>query len=236
MSDRGLRAFILMSLCFVATLLVARGSARGVPGVPPDDAPTMVDGSPRTTEAVIAQLTVDRLELFRTGNAGSELSLDAAELTAVVRHALPGLLPAGVTQPVIHLVDGHVVIRVRVAAQIYPGVSPFAAVLDVFPDTLDIAIEGHLQGRANHLALGIDRATAERVPIPRSLLAAIVAAIVRESALSGGEPTTDGGESSAELRLSWPRGIGTVEVVGDRLVVKRAEPFLQRAVDGDGGD
>ena len=61
---------------------------------------TEVDAGP-----VAAMRMVDRLQLFQTGNAGTRIELDGSELTALLRHTIPGILPAGVSDPVVQIVE-----------------------------------------------------------------------------------------------------------------------------------
>lgn len=175
----------------------------------------------------IAGRTVDRLQLFRTGNAGDSLSLSGEEVTAVLLHVLPGMLPQGVVEPRVSFAESKVTVDVRVASAAYPGAMSLGALLEVFPDTLEVRLHGTLSRHAGALVFGVTDAEAEGVPLPGSLVGALI----------GSTPlaTSTGGAVIAELRVGWPSGFRTIEVVGDRLELRAAEPIVERAVDGSDG-
>src|SRR6188474_3278769 len=51
----------------------------------------------------LADSTLTRLEAFESAPGGEELHLGEAELSSVVRYSLPGILPAGVSDPTVQL-------------------------------------------------------------------------------------------------------------------------------------
>lgn len=176
-------------------------------------------------DARIASLAEARLRLFTTGNGGERLVLDGGEITAVLRHSLPGMIPSGVSSPVVRLSDGSVRVTARIAADAFPGTPVLASVLDVLPDTLDVEVRGRVVRDRGTLALRIDRVSAERIPIPRAVVAAVVASL-------GAAAPADGHPA---LRMAWPTGITAMNVQGDRLVLERAAPaFAEPAGEGEG--
>ena len=70
-------------------------------------------------EQRIAEETADRLRLFRAGRGEERIVLGGEELSALLRHAVPGVIPPGVSRPTVSLEDGtmHVTARVAPAAR-----------------------------------------------------------------------------------------------------------------------
>ena len=233
------RAFGILSigLLGVGGASVVRGvvSARS-PGDAVGARPASV-GEPEAGDRapVVAARTVDRLLLFRTGNGGDQLALDGEELTALLRHGLPGMVPEGVLKPTIRLEGGRVQAEAWVATEEWSGASHLNLVLAVLPDTVAIELAGTLARGSGRLVFLIDQARANGVPIPRAVLGRMVTAMP----LGGGQgamTTRRGGDSvQPAFRVSWPRGIGSITVEGDQLLLAPAEPILERAVDGGGG-
>lgn len=181
----------------------------------------------RTADAALAARTVERLELFRAGGTGVRLSLTADEVTALLRHAVPGMLPGGVADPLVRLKGGIVVVEARLAPDAFPGSDPLASVLGAVPDTIDVDLSGRLASRPGRLVFTIERARASGIPLPRKAVAAIVGALADQA----GDRMLPA-DADASLSLRWPDGMAKVAVVGDRLVLDRREPIADRAVDG----
>jgi len=212
----------LAALIVVVTL--ADSGAPG-PGRPRGEAPR-----PRpapTAEAEVAGRAIARLQLFRTGDAGRTLTLTGEELTAVLRGALPGILPHGVSDPMVRLVDGEVRIEARLSRADFVASKLLVSVLGVLPDTVDVELRGRLARHGGRLAFRVERSWASRVPLPPW--------VVRTIAIDLGERVMVADSSEAPvLTVRWPDGVGDVIVAGDRLVLERPEPILDRAVDGSG--
>ncbi len=184
-------------------------------------------------EARIAGRTVDRVQLFRTGNGGGGMSLTGAELTAVLRHVVPGMIPDGVTEPTIRLSDGRLLIDVLLSSEAYPGAMQLAALLEVIPDTLAVRLEGTLFRDRGQVVFAVDGGWADGVPIPRPILGALVSAVP-----FGSESSSDGFDDewgTLHFRAPLPAGIRDVTIVGDRLELRPVEPMVERAVDGSDG-
>lgn len=203
--------------------------------LPPPPRPGTSPGGPDTSHAGVpaatpelASRTVDRLQLFRTGNAGARLTLTDDEITALLRHGMPGVLPAGIHDPVVRLTSGAVLVEARLATDEFAGRGPLTSVLGALPDTLAVALRGRLSSSPDRLVLTVENARASGVPLPPGVVAAIVGALAAES----GDDVKSGGEGAASLSMRWPDGVAAVTVVGDRLFLDRDEPMFDRAVDG----
>lgn len=210
----------------VLVMLLALGDSGASPprttrGEVPEPPPALA------ADAEVAARAIARLQLFRTGNAGGTIALAAEEVTAVLRSALPGILPGGVSDPVVRLVDGQVRIEARLSRADFVAAEVLGSVLDVLPDTVGVELQGHLVRHRGRLAFRVERAWASRVPLPPRVVSRIAAEL--------GELGMMGDSSEATvLTVPWPEGIGDVIVAGDQLVLERPEPTLDRAVDGSG--
>lgn len=195
---------------------------------PPSGAPAEAVADSARFDAEVATRAMDRLRLFRTGNAGEALELAADEITAVLRHAIPGVVPAGVSEPRVSLEDGGVRITARVAAAAFPGTPMLAPLLGVLPDTLDMDVRGTVVRDAGGLAFRIDRVTVEHVPMPEGVVASVVASLAENGAATAVGP---GRDEWPTMRLAWPSGISSLYVSGDRLVLERVG-MAEASVDG----
>jgi hypothetical protein len=164
------------------------------------------------------------------------MTLDGSELTAVLRHAAPGLVPAGVSNPVVHLEGGVVRVTARVVRHVLPTLAQLGSILDMLPDTVDVELLGRFdRDDTGALVFRVEHARAQGVRLPRALVGSVVAALpggmARGSRRSG---TADEDDGVPALRLPLPAGIGVVRVLDDVLILERPEPILDRAVDGSG--
>lgn len=223
-----------LTLAGVACLALAAVTARtGSPGGDADAGP----GAPESVVVVpsasspAASLAVERLHLLRTGNGPGSLSLSGEELSVVLTEALPGLLPAGIHDPRVTIDGGRVRVRVSIVTDEWLPAEGIVGVLRVLPDTLDAEVRGRLVRVGRRATYRIEEAFAHGVPLPDPVIRGLVNELPG-GGLAGGERAS--GPVDATLRLMLPEGIADFEVVGDRLVVRAAEPILDRTVDGDG--
>jgi hypothetical protein len=162
----------------------------------------------------LADATLDRFEQFRSGAGTDRMSLGGAELSAVVRHALPGIIPPGVDEPTVALADGRVQLSARVALEAFPRIPAMDDVLRILPDTVLIEMEGSLVPHdRRHLALLVDRIEAGRIPIPSRFVSEVLAGLGREA---------PDGFSPDALSVPLPEGLESVYVQRDSLVLQAA--------------
>lgn len=195
------------------------------PDVHPADAPS-ADAGPTA-----AGLMVDRLQLFRTGNGGGRLELDGRELTAILRHAVPGVIPAGVTDPSVRIVDGEVRVHAHVSPTLVPGGGYLTEAFEKLPEWVEVELRGRVE--TEHLSwivYRVDDVVVEGVALPRGVVSLVIGAIDAR----GGVPT-ESPPGDPVLRMRWPADVGVLSVVSDHIVLERAEPLLQQSVDGSGG-
>ncbi len=179
-----------------------------------------VDATARPVEEAgptpeLAEEALDRFERFRDGELGDRVAFDGRELTAVVRHALPGLIPPGVAEPSVRLRDGKVEVTARVAVEDFPELPRLDQLAGLLPDTVDVEVRGSLvpldQGT---LALVADGVRVAKIPVPERMVADVLKALGR----SGPASLPPNG-----VLVPMPDGVEAVFVLGDSLVL-RAKP------------
>lgn len=175
----------------------------------------------------LASRAMDRLELFRAGNAGLRLSLGSDDVTALLRHGFPGVLPAGVADPRVTFVGDRLRVEARVATAEFPGSPRLASALGALPDTVAVDLLGRLVSARGHVRFEVQEARAGPIPVPL----AVVSAIARELVQAPETRMASSNEDPAFV-LRQPRGFSTVEVANGRLVLRRDERMIDRAVDG----
>ena len=204
-------------LLVVVLILVAYTGFRWGPAVFPDieralgidpGAPTAPKAQP-TPE--LAERTLDLFEKFRAGEIGDRLMLGGTELSAVVRHSLPGMIPRGVSQLTIEFKRGQVHVSARVAVEAFPNLPRFDDIIGLLPDTILLEIRGSLvpldQG---HMALLVDRVQAARIPLPTRFVAEVLSAFGRSRPSSLPDDA---------LEVPLPDGLRSVFVQRDSLVM-----------------
>ncbi|MDT8367707.1 MAG: hypothetical protein RQ745_00765 [Longimicrobiales bacterium] len=164
----------------------------------------------------IADDALARFNSFRVGSSGdSVFSLTDLELTSIVRHALPGLMPDGVRDATVEVGEDRILLSARVALDAF---SEIAAVRDVsafLPDTVQIEMTSSLlRLDAHHAALVVDGVTAAGMPLPDRLIPDILSALGR---------TERPGLPSTALALPLPPGIGRAYTAEGALVFESTE-------------
>lgn len=164
------------------------------------------DASPELADA-----TLDRLERFRAGEGPAVIALGDAELSSVVRYALPGLVPPGVDRPSIRLSDGRVLLTARVAVEAFPDLPALDQVLGLLPDSVDILMDGTLAawGREN-LTLTIHRMEASGIPLPERMIPRVLTAMGRRDRE---------GLAPSAMVVPLPEGLSSAYVRRDSLVL-----------------
>lgn len=214
------RGLLLVLVVAGAVWAGARWGPDLVPGMASlldGDEPSGVESEGPEPTPELAEATLDRFERFRAGDAGERFAVGGAELTAVVRHSLPGLLPAGVSEPTVRLADGSVGVSARVAVGAFPRLPALGEVVGFLPDTLLMEMGGSLEPLdRNHLALVVDRVRAARVPLPRRMYGEVLRGLRGER----GPPALP----AHALPVPRPDGLRSVFVQGDSLVLLAPAP------------
>lgn len=181
------------------------------------DATGNCDGVPESAATrELAQAALDRIEAFRAGRVdGSRIELDAAEVTSILRYALPGIVPPGVADPAAEFVSGRLRLSAAVSTSAFPDFPAVAEVIGFLPVTAPVMLEAALlpfgPGAA---AVHVERVEVARVPLPDRFISPILLALGR---------TPREGLPQQALRVPLPNGIRRVFVEADRLVLSSEE-------------
>ncbi len=126
--------------------------------------------APRGPSPELADSTLARFERFRDGKGGDRLSFGSNELSSVLRYALPGIVPPGVSEPTVELEDGRVRASAKVAVDAFPRLPHLDQVVGMLPDTILIEMQGSLvRFDQEHLAFLVDRIQAAHIPLPKRM-------------------------------------------------------------------
>ena len=163
----------------------------------------------------LADDALDRFERFRRGEIGDRLSLSAVDVASVLRYSAPGMLPEGISGPVVEFHDGVVTLTAHVAVEAFPGLPTLDGILGFLPDTVPISIEGALAPLdENRVALVVHGVYAAfiPVPLPDGMTPRILTALGRR-----------GGDGLPEDALAFPLpdGVRSAHVLRDRLILVR---------------
>ena len=161
--------------------------------------------------ADLAEAALDRFEAFRAGLAGERLAMSDAELSSMVRYAIPGILPPGVSEPEVTLEGGSLTLSARVAIEAFPDLPALDQVVGILPDPVPVRMEGELApfGKES-VTFRVGHIEAARIPLPARLIPRVLSALGRRH--------RDGLPRDA-LHLPLPSGLSSVYVSGDSLVL-----------------
>lgn len=160
----------------------------------------------------LAEVALDRFEDFRRDPGAKRMALGGPELSALVRHAIPGLMPAGVSDVLVSLRDGRVRVGARVALEAFPRLPQLGDVMGILPDTVLLDLEGVLVPLDQaFMALLVERVEASRIPLPRRMVGDVLGALGRQ-----GPPSLP----PDALAVPIPDGVGSVYVLGDSLILE----------------
>lgn len=161
--------------------------------------------------ADLAESTLDRVETLRAGEGGERLTLGPLELSSVVRYALPGIVPSGVTEPTVEMDDGKLVLSARVATDAFPELPSLRRVVGLLPDTVVIEMRGSLLPFDDeNAAFHVDGVQAGGVPLPDRFVPEILEALGRRDTL---------GLPRDAIAVPLPDGLDSVYVLRDSLVL-----------------
>ena len=163
----------------------------------------------------LAEAALDRFERFRGGEGGDQLSLSATEVVSVIRYSAPGMVPGGISNPVVEFRDGVVFLSARIAVEAFPGLPTLDGILGFLPDTVAIAVEGALSPlNDDGVALVVHgvRASFIPVPLPDGMTPKILTALGRRHVA---------GLPEDALAFPLPDGVRSAHVLRDRLILVR---------------
>ncbi len=159
----------------------------------------------------LAERALGRFERLRSGEGPARAAFGATELSALVRHSFPGIIPSGVDEPTVELEDGRVRLSASVALAAFPRLPRLDEVAGLLSDTVRIRMDGSLISfEPRYLAFVVDRVEASRIPIPNRMIDEVLAGFGRR-APEGAPPHA--------LAVPLPRGLRGAFVQGDSLIV-----------------
>lgn len=174
-------------------------------------APAVAAPDVRQPSVALADSTLDRVERFRSGADGDELALDGAELSSVLRHALPGILPPGVGEPTVDLDGESVWLSARIELAAIPNLSSVGDMVAILPDTVRVRLRGVvLPLSPGWAAFQVERVEAERFPLPSGLIPGVLTALGRRDRA---------GLPARALAVPLPEGLDRVQVVDGRMIL-----------------
>lgn len=140
------------------------------------------------------------------------MALTGVEITSLLRHSLPGLLPPGLADPAVEVRDGRLHLRARISPAEFPRMPDLGPLLGVLPDTVDFRAEASLVPYDEiEAALVVHEAEASRIPIPKRLIPELLKALGRVE-----RP----GLPPDAVAVPIPAGLSSAYLLGDRLILK----------------
>lgn len=131
--------------------------------------------------AAIAEEALGRFNAFRLGDTDSTFALTDLELTSIVRYALPGVIPNGVSRPAVEVRDDRLILSARVAISAFPDLPALNEVKGLLPDTVRIEMTASLLPfDAGHAALVVDGVEASNIPLPGRVIPGILETLGRQ--------------------------------------------------------
>ena len=128
----------------------------------------------------IAARAGERIDAFMDGEE-DELRLDGVEVSAVLRHTIPGMIPDGVSRPLVILRDDRLEFHGQVVPEKMPQLPDLGPALGILPDTVPVEVAGTLMpfGERGSVFL-VSRMQAKGVPLPRRVFREVLASLGRE--------------------------------------------------------
>ena len=137
---------------------------------------------PQVVTPEVAGAAMDKIEAFRASGA-PELRLDPAEVSSLLRYAIPDLLPGGVVEPELSFDEDRIRIRASILPAHVPDVPELGGLLGMLPDTVPVSVSGSLtpfsEGGSMFMVGEIE---IQGVPIPSGAFPDILGALGRSPA------------------------------------------------------
>ena len=173
----------------------------------------------------LSDLTMDRFEQMRWGELGDKLMLSSVEVSSVVRYAIPGMIPPGLLKPRVDFEEGQVRLSGLVVAREFPGLPKLDEIIGLLPDTMAVEMQGVIASLdQSYFSLIINKLWMVKIPMPSSLIPAILIAFGREGRKA---------LPRNALLIPKPDGIGSAFVQGDSLLLSANPGREEFAKDGE---
>ncbi len=215
---KALKRFVTRTVLLLVAVLAAYGGWRWGDAVFPRVEGMLGIGRVEVTELPVSAETAARatarIEEFQVSEE-SELRLESSEVSSLLRYSIPGIVPAGVLDPIVVFEGDRMEIRARVLPARYSDLPQLSGIASILPDTVDIVVEGSLTLFDNEGSMMVvEGIEAQGWPIPSRVVPEILGAL-------GQEPPPDAPASA--MRVPVPRGIRGAYIEDGRLVVVRAQ-------------
>ena len=165
-----------------------------------------------TPDAAVADQAIRRIEGFLAGQEGDSLVLSGREVGSLLHYSLPHMLPPGVVDPRVRFEEGVAIVSVRVALDAFPSLPELSGVQEILPDTVPLEVRGRLEPFGDGTALRVESVEVSRIPLPRRVHPSVLEALGRRG---------EAGLAEDAVALPLPRGVRSVYIPGDRLVLRR---------------
>ena len=201
---------------FISAILIAYGGWRwGSAVFPRAEAMLGIDRpeetAPQATPEIAAR-TQERVESFLRGTE-SELRLEGVEVSSVLNHTIPGMIPSGVHEPLVLFRDDLVEFHASVVRDRLPQGGLDQGFGGILPDTFSVEVRGTLMpfGDAGAVFM-VSRVQAEGLPLPRK---------VYREVLKGMVPGERPGLPVEAIPVPMPEGFEGAYVLDGALVLIR---------------
>ena len=137
---------------------------------------------PQEVTPEVARVAMDKIETFRASGA-PELRLGPAEVSSLLRYAIPGMLPGGVVEPEVSFNGDQVRIRASVLPAHVPVVPELGGLLAMLPDTVPVFVSGSLTPFSESGSMFmVGEIEIQGLPIPSDAFPDILGAVGRSPA------------------------------------------------------
>lgn len=162
----------------------------------------------------LAQETLETVDAFRSDPDAAEMALGAVELASLVRYSVPGLLPEGVSPPVVEMRSGRIHLAAEVAVASFPPLPEVERTVGMLPDTVPVEVVGSIMPFGERgAALIVHRIRMSGIPLPRTLIPRLLGVLGRSD-----EP----GLPPDGLALPLPDGLKSAYILSDSLILVAA--------------
>ena len=180
---KGLRKLVTRGVVVIVAVVSAYAGWRWGSAVFPRIETALAGGTsivaPQEVTPEVAGTVMDRVREFRASGA-RELRLESAEVSSLLRYAIPGMLPGGVVEPEVSFDEDQVRIRASVLPAHVPDVPELGGFLAMLPDTVAVFVSGALtpfsEGGSMYM---VDEIEIQGVPIPTGVFPSILGAAGR---------------------------------------------------------
>jgi hypothetical protein len=167
--------------------------------------------APPVPDSLMAGEVLLRIERFLAGEEGDSIVLGGMEVSSVLEYSSAGLLPTGFDHPRVSFDQGNAILSLRAALSDLPAFPELSGIMEVLPDTVPLELRGRLEAFEGGTALRVESIEAARIPLPRRMFPTILQALGRRDQV---------GLPPEAVELPLPRGVRSVHIPGDRLVLR----------------